>query len=118
MATVNSSNYLASYGIAEASLSDDVKDGVKEVLRAAGTKALEQLGPILQAEAKKRGIILGTPQTDPDAQNEAVQASLDELSQQQAKQKRQRLYMIVGAVALVLVAVVGTYLFTRKRPNP
>jgi hypothetical protein len=114
MATIDSSSYLASYGIAEASLSDEVKDGVNEVLRAAGTKALEQLGPILQSEAKKRGIIIGTPTTDKTAENETVQASLDELSKQQAKQQRQRVYLLVGALVLV-VAGVSVYFLTRKR---
>lgn len=116
MTTLNSSAYLASYGIAENSLSDDVKDGVKEVLRAAGTKALEQLGPILQAEARKRGIQIGTPSTDTSAQNEATQAALDRYAaEQEAQKKRQRMYLAIGAVAFVLVAVVATYLLTRER---
>lgn len=116
MTTIDTSSYLANYGIAESNLSDDVKDGVKEVLRAAGTKALEQLGPILQAEARKRGIQIGTPSTDTSAQNEATQAALDSyVAEQEAKQKRQRMFLTVGAVAFVIVAVVATYLLTRKR---
>ncbi|GAB3568837.1 hypothetical protein GCM10027578_22160 [Spirosoma luteolum] len=115
----STNDYLAAYGIAESSLSDSAKDGIKEVLRAAGKTALEQFGSILQEEARKRGIkitdVNGNPVSTPDQQAAAAQAALDAFNQEQEKQKKQRRYLLIGAIAFVVLAVAATFFLTRKR---
>lgn len=114
---MNSTQFLAQYGIAENNLSADVKDGINEVLRAASKEGLQQLGQIFQKEAQKRGIDTGT-NVDKSAQDEAVSNAKAEYDAQQAeKQKQRRTILIAVAAGVLIVGVLIAVLVSRKRHN-
>ncbi|MVM34992.1 hypothetical protein GO755_33500 [Spirosoma sp. HMF4905] len=113
---MTSSTFLAQYGIAEQSLSPEVKDGINEVLRAGAKQAIEQLGQILQKEAQKRGIDTGT-NTSTAAQEEAARIAKEEFDAQQAaaKKKKQQTILMYVAVGVTLLGVVIAIIITKKR---
>lgn len=110
------SSFLAQYGIADQSLSSDVKDGINEVLRAASKEGLQQLGQILQKEAQKRGINVGTP-VDDKAQSDAVKAAQAEYDAQQAaaKKRQQRNILLGVAGGILLIGLVVAVVVSRKK---
>lgn len=104
---MNTSLFLQQYGIAEQSLSPSVKEGINEVLRAASVEGLAQLGKILDAEARKRGITpSGSPAGNAD-EDAAVLIAIEEGKRQKAAKTRQRIIIIgVSAVVLIVIGVV------------
>ncbi len=118
MASTSTSTFLAQYGIAESSLSGDVKDGINEVLRAATKEGLQQLGQILQKEAQKRGINTGGA-VDAAAQDEAARIAKEEYDAQQAaaKKKQQRTILMGVAGGILLISIIVAVLMTRKKKS-
>lgn len=110
---MNTGLFLQQYGIAEASLSPEVKEGINEVLRKASTEGLAQLGKILDAEARKRGIDPGSNKDDGRAEQDAILAALEENDKQTAAKKRRRI-IIIG-VSAVVVVVVGLIIYLKRQ---
>lgn len=108
----------ASYGIDPASLSPEVREGLNAILRNLGRTALEQFQVILEAEARKRGISIGTPKSTAE-QEAAVQKAAEEFKAQQeaeaAEAKRKKVYTYVGVGVGALLVIVGVVFFIRKR---
>ena len=116
MNTTEINALLSTYGIDPANLSPEVKEGLNEILRTAGRTALEAFIRIMEAEARKRGISTGTPQS-PTAQNEAAKQAAEQLKAEQeaeaAKKRRNIIISVsVGVAVLVIVAVV---IYFKKR---
>lgn len=108
------SAFLAFYapGIASESLSPEVREGLNAILRTASREALKQVGEVLQKEAAKRGIKVGSVSTL-QQQTEAAQKTLEDAQRQaeaeaakQARQKRNLLIGITVAVAVLIGTVV------------
>lgn len=106
---------LTAQGIDPLNLSPEVKEGLNEILRSAGRTALESFIKIMEAEARKRGISVSTPQS-PTAQNEAAKQAAAALKAQQeaeaaAAAKRRRNIIIgistgvVGLIGIVIIIV-------------
>ena len=116
MNTTEINALLSTYGIDPANLSPEVKEGLNEILRTAGRTALEAFIRIMEAEARKRGISTGTPQS-PTAQNEAAKQAAEQLKAEQeaeAAQKRRNIIIGVGVGVAALITVV-VILIVRKR---
>ncbi len=110
--------YLATQGIAASSLSPDVRGALFEVLRAAGTQAIEQMTKLIGAEAARRGldtITTESPETRAKKEQAAIEAAL--VAKQKADADRKRKILIGSVIGGVILLIVGVTIWLRRHKN-